>query len=148
MKKKILAVMLAFTMVAGSTGTVWAAEEKEDAVGTEETAVEGVEEESSARDDIARDDTVQGDTAQDNIVQGDTLTETPENLESDLASVSTAAPDVTYRVHVQSYGWQSTKKNGESAGTTGEAKRLEAIELNISNSTYAGGIEYRTHVQS
>ena len=37
--------------------------------------------------------------------------------------------DVYYRVHAQSYGWLAWAKNGESAGTSGLAKRLEAIEI-------------------
>ena len=37
--------------------------------------------------------------------------------------------DVYYRVHAQSYGWLDWAKNGESAGTQGLSKRLEAIEI-------------------
>jgi hypothetical protein len=37
--------------------------------------------------------------------------------------------DVCYRAHVQSYGWMPIKCNGEIAGTTGESKRLEAIQI-------------------
>ena len=37
-----------------------------------------------------------------------------------------------YRVHIQDYGWsQSWKKDGAIAGTAGESKRLEAIEIRI-----------------
>ncbi len=39
------------------------------------------------------------------------------------------AGDITYRVHVQTYGWLGWAKNGESAGTEGLAKRLEAIQI-------------------
>ena len=54
---------------------------------------------------------------------------------------------VTYRTHVQSYGWQDYVKNGEMSGTEGEAKRLEAININLMNAPYSGDIEYRTHIQ-
>ncbi len=54
---------------------------------------------------------------------------------------------IAYRTHVQSYGWQDWKADGASSGTTGESKRLEAIEIRL-DSPYAGGVEYRTHVQS
>ena len=37
--------------------------------------------------------------------------------------------DIYYRVHAESYGWLDWAKNGESAGTEGLAKRLEAIEI-------------------
>ena len=55
---------------------------------------------------------------------------------------------VAYRTHVQTYGWQNWKANGQMAGTTGQSKRLEAININISNKPYAGGIRYKTHVQT
>ena len=35
--------------------------------------------------------------------------------------------DVYYRVHAETYGWLDWAKNGEIAGTTGCAKRLECI---------------------
>lgn len=34
-----------------------------------------------------------------------------------------------YRAHVEDYGWQEWKYNGETAGTTGESKRLEALQI-------------------
>jgi uncharacterized protein YjdB len=34
------------------------------------------------------------------------------------------------------------------AGTSGEAKRLEAIKIKLNNPKYEGDIEYRTHIQS
>ena len=65
------------------------------------------------------------------------------------SSVSGAdAPTVSYQTHVQSYGWQSRRYNGQMSGTSGEAKRLEAIKINVSNLPCSGGITYRTHVQS
>ena len=39
--------------------------------------------------------------------------------------------DIYYRVHSQTYGWLGWAKNGESAGTEGLAKRLEAIEIRL-----------------
>ena len=39
--------------------------------------------------------------------------------------------DVYYRVHAESYGWLDWAKNGESAGTQGLSKRLEAIEIKL-----------------
>ena len=55
---------------------------------------------------------------------------------------------VSYRTHVQDYGWQDWKKDGETAGTSGESKRLEAIELKLPSNELSGSIEYRTHVQT
>ena len=58
------------------------------------------------------------------------------------------SPNVTYRTHVQSYGWQGWRYNGAMSGTSGQAKRLEGIEIKLTNVPYSGGICYTTHVQS
>lgn len=58
-----------------------------------------------------------------------------------------SAPSVQYQTHVQTYGWQSWKSNGQTSGTSGQSKRLEAIKIKLSNSPYKGNIEYRTHIQ-
>ena len=37
--------------------------------------------------------------------------------------------DISYRAHCQTYGWQGWKSNGETAGTVGKGKRLEALQI-------------------
>ncbi|MFV0394649.1 MAG: glucosaminidase domain-containing protein [Coprobacillaceae bacterium] len=54
---------------------------------------------------------------------------------------------VSYQVHVQEDGWQNSVSNGQTAGTLGQSKRLEAIKVNIENSPYSGSIKYQTHVE-
>ena len=55
---------------------------------------------------------------------------------------------VSYRTHIESIGWETSfKKDGEISGTTGQSKRIEAIEI-IIDSNVSGGIEYRTHIQN
>lgn len=54
----------------------------------------------------------------------------------------------SYQTHVQDVGWQPWKANGQLSGTSGESKRLEAIEIRIDNKGYDLGIEYRTHIQN
>ena len=54
---------------------------------------------------------------------------------------------VSYRTHVQSVGWQGWKKNGTMSGTSGQAKRLEAIQIKVSGVRNLG-IRYKTHIQS
>ena len=55
---------------------------------------------------------------------------------------------VAYRSHVQSHGWeQQWYHDGDQSGTTGQAKRLEAIEMKLENAPFDGSIEYRGHVQ-
>ena len=41
------------------------------------------------------------------------------------------AEGIKYPPHVQTYGWLDWVKDGELAGTTGESKRLEAIEIKL-----------------
>ncbi len=55
--------------------------------------------------------------------------------------------NIMYKTHVQSFGWQNWVLNGTMSGTSGKAKRLEGINIKLSNAQYAGGIEYRTHIQ-
>ena len=54
------------------------------------------------------------------------------------------SPNVTYRTHVQSNGWQGWKYNGQMSGTSGQAKRLEGIEIKLTNAPYSGGVCYTT----
>ena len=69
--------------------------------------------------------------------------------------VSTSRPfvsgypgNVNYKTHVQSYGWESTwRADGQMSGTSGQAKRLEAIQIKLGRNIN-GSIEYRTHVQT
>ena len=56
--------------------------------------------------------------------------------------------NVEYRTHVQSFGWQGWKYNGTMSGTSGLAKRLEGINIRLTNKPYNGSIVYTTHVQS
>ena len=56
--------------------------------------------------------------------------------------------NVLYRTHVQTYGWQGWKYNGNMSGTSGESKRLEGIELQLTNQQYEGDIIYKTHIQT
>ena len=62
--------------------------------------------------------------------------------------VKADGPSVSYRTHVQDYGWQGWKHDGEMSGTSGESKRLEGIELKLNLDGFSGGIKYRTHVQN
>lgn len=65
-----------------------------------------------------------------------------------IKCASLTAPVITYKTHVQTYGWQDWVKNGEISGTSGKAKRLEAIYIDLKDQDIEGSIEYRTHVQS
>ena len=56
--------------------------------------------------------------------------------------------NVVYRCNVQSIGWQGWKYNGDKGGTSGQALRLEGLEIRLTNKQYQGGIRYRAQVQS
>lgn len=55
---------------------------------------------------------------------------------------------VSYRVHRQTYGWESLDvSDGTVSGTTGQAKRLEGIQISLSGK-YSGSVNYQTQVQT
>ena len=60
----------------------------------------------------------------------------------------TYVPSVSYRTHIQGIGWQDWKKDGDMSGTSGQSKRLEAINIKLSDIPYDGAICYRVHVQT
>ncbi len=77
------------------------------------------------------------------------------NAPGDVGGISSASsstyirnPGITYHTHVQTYGWQDWVKNGKMAGTSGESKRLEALEVKLAADHVAGSVRYRTHVQT
>ena len=50
--------------------------------------------------------------------------------------------NIKYEVHIQNIGWQECRENGQLAGTTGQALRMEAIKI------YADiPIKYRVHME-
>ena len=54
---------------------------------------------------------------------------------------------VSYIVHGQDYDWEEDwKKDGQTSGTEGQCKRLEAIQIKLPGGV-SGSIEYRTHIQ-
>ena len=53
-----------------------------------------------------------------------------------------AAPQINYQAYVQNVGWQSVVGAGETAGTTGQKLRIEALRINLN------GVEYCAHVQN
>ena len=70
-----------------------------------------------------------------------------------LAPGSTQTPNmikpitIMYQSYIAKDGWQEYMENGETSGTTGEAKSLEALKMMIANQgDVTGSIEYSTHV--
>ena len=44
---------------------------------------------------------------------------------------------ISYTAHIQDTGWQSWKFDGQTAGTTGKSKRMEAIRIDYKGDVYA-----------
>lgn len=59
-----------------------------------------------------------------------------------------ASYNINYKTHVQYDGWQTEKSNGRIAGTEGQAKRLEAIQIRLENVPTNTIVEYQVHVQN
>jgi hypothetical protein len=63
-----------------------------------------------------------------------------------------ACPSVNYRAHVADFlleddhGWLPWVANGATAGTTGQNRRLEAFEVNLSGAPPGTAIRYRGHL--
>lgn len=55
---------------------------------------------------------------------------------------------ITYQSHISNVGWQKTTIDGSISGTTGQAKRIEAIKINFNNQTEARFIRYKSHVSN
>ncbi|MDT2754591.1 GH25 family lysozyme [Enterococcus pseudoavium] len=71
------------------------------------------------------------------------------------SSNSTPKPDpqpdrnapVSYSSHVKDKGWLNFVSNDNISGTVGEARRIEALKMTISNK-FSGNIEYQSHIQN
>ena len=61
-----------------------------------------------------------------------------------LAPAQAAVPTLTYSAHVASLGWLPDVSSPATAGTTGQARQMEA--LLVAGGTLASDIDYRAHV--
>lgn len=55
-------------------------------------------------------------------------------------------PVLTYQTHVQDIGWQEEVSDGETAGTTGNSKNVEALRVSIANAP-EDAVQIQVHVQ-
>lgn len=86
----------------------------------------------------------------------DLSTVSAQSIHNDVTSMmagriyvnTTNEPGVVYQGHVQDYGWMNWVKNGELAGTEGQAKRVEGFKIKLENIPEGLTIKYRTHVQN
>ncbi|WP_368145390.1 C39 family peptidase [Collinsella aerofaciens] len=61
------------------------------------------------------------------------------------APAELSVPSLSLRAHVSGVGWQPAVGNGGTAGTTGQARAVEAIAAEVS-SPVSGGLSYSAHV--
>lgn len=73
--------------------------------------------------------------------------DTDDVTSTTVPTTQTSVPSTIYSAHVQSYGWLSAVLDGQTAGTTGLYKRMEALKLSLDDESN-GGITYRAHVQT
>ncbi|MDD5802689.1 MAG: hypothetical protein PUD31_09740, partial [Solobacterium sp.] len=84
------------------------------------------------------------------VKKGETPTNDPVNTPS-ANSQAFLYDAVKYQTHVQNVGTQSWKADGETAGTTGKALRVEGIAIQLADPQYlgvSGNVIYRAHVQN
>lgn len=162
MKKKMVALLLAVMVTSTSLMQVPVVAHAEE----NQTEVSLMEEEQS---EAAEEGTEQPEVEEPTLEESEEpevttpeeteeveTTETPEAAEEMIApqateeevEVQAEKTKISYRTHVQTYGWQNFVSNGEMSGTTGQSKRLEGIEIKLENPEYDGGIRYKTHVQT
>ena len=171
-KKKLLSILLVFIMAFAVPMSAFAvpmsafAEEISETDSVEETEtlitsdIDSVEETESlitpdSEEYIAEEEpmkTVEDDTNIEAEPEAEIISaeEPQEDGSTEITKEfgGSTANSVAYRTHVQTYGWQDFVADGAISGTAGQAKRLEAIEIKLENTSYEGSIEYRTHVQT
>lgn len=66
----------------------------------------------------------------------------------EISGITITPASVTYQTHMQDKGWMDEVKDGETAGITGESKRMEALKVKLEDANCEGSVEYRTHVEN
>ena len=69
-------------------------------------------------------------------------TETPATIKKEET-----IPSISYQAHVQYNGWMPNVKDGATAGTTDQAKRLEGLKIILQDDKGNSMIKYRAHVE-
>lgn len=71
------------------------------------------------------------------------------NVDTKNAFVSSyGSGQISYRTHVQNYGWLGYTSDGTMSGTMGQSFRLEGINIRLSTNMPSGSVVYSTHVQN
>lgn len=100
-----------------------------------------------ATEDVALYKKVGADGIAKAIVEGILNTNLSNKVETPKTNTSNPNYNnlIEYQAHVQSIGWQDKKHGGEIAGTTGQAKRLEALTIKWEGK---GNLYFEGHIQN
>lgn len=67
---------------------------------------------------------------------------------ADRVKIENVDKTVSYSAHVQDYGWLNAVTNGNIGGTVGQSKRMEAIQVSLSDDMLEyGDVNVQAHVQ-
>lgn len=72
---------------------------------------------------------------------------TADGNQMEAIKIQTTDYGITYRAHVAFDGWQGWVSNGSTAGTIGQAKSLQAIEINLVGAPANLHVSYRVYVE-
>ncbi len=70
-----------------------------------------------------------------------------EKANDNTENIEIMQPKLTYSTHVQDIGWTDSVLDGETSGTQGKSKRIEAIKINLLLEESLGNIQYSTFVE-
>ena len=129
--------------VPGNVDETESAEDPEDWSGAENEGadqaedIENVENESGEQDEEDASENEQTDSPleaetpeEGNSPEEENDLEAENNPEGET-ELPEKMPQIMYQVHIQKKGWMDWVSNGTIAGTTGQSKRIEAIEIKI-----------------
>ena len=104
---------------------------------------------TSGNNNIIEENNTKNDKNESNTIE-DNIIEEQESIDENFNVISVQENDgIKYKTHVQYYGWQDWKKDGEMAGTSGESLRLEAINIQLTGDIASKvKIKYQTHIQN
>lgn len=109
-------------------------------------------EKDDAIDDEDEKNNIEENIGNNNIIENDIQEEIIEEDINENYGImlldSSHSLGVKYRTHVQNVGWQDYVQNEQTAGTSGQALRLEGINIQLLNSEKNLNIKYQVHIQN
>lgn len=63
-----------------------------------------------------------------------------------VGACTTNGTSITYQSSLANIGWQDWRSDGETSGTTGQSRQIEAVRIKILPNSFGVGVTYRTHL--